>query len=217
MKIRIVRKRKEWCYREPVVAPAMVAPRQPESKIVPMEQVKRWDAQIEVKPDAKRILTVRGGEDGEIIHDYLNVRVKGYLSTFHNVTKADRQGDYVLRGAFTETLRDFLTKNPVMLRDHEGSTGAVVGSFTTAKEDEHGLYIEALLSNAPDVISVRFKVAEGHLRTMSMGGIFHYKEDGRGIFKVELWEGSIVALPANPDALFSVRSLNEIEREMATE
>ena len=58
----------------------------------------------------------------------------------------------------------------------------------------------------------RFKVAEGHLKTLSMGGLFHYKEDGRGIFKVDLWEGSLTPIPANPDATFSVRSLTDDEK-----
>ena len=70
---------------------------------------------------------------------------------------------------------------------------------------------KALLSNAPDNISTRFNVAEGHLRTLSMGGLFHYKEDGRGIFKVDLWEGSLVSIPANPDAIVSTRSLTDDE------
>ena len=58
---------------------------------------------------------------------------------------------------------------------------------------------------------VAVKVAEGSLRTMSMGGVFHYLEDGRGIFKVSLWEGSLTPIPANQDAIFSVRELTDAE------
>jgi hypothetical protein len=61
------------------------------------------------------------------------------------------------------------------------------------------------------MVDIRFKVAEGVLKCLSMGGIFYYREDKRGIFKVALWEGSLTPIPANPDAIVSVRSLTDIE------
>jgi phage head maturation protease len=70
-----------------------------------------------------------------------------------------------------------------------------------------------MLSNSPaeDMKHVRALVAEGHLRTLSMGGRFYYRNDGRGIFKVELYEGSLTPIPANPDATFSTRALTDEE------
>ena len=149
--------------------------------------------------------------DGVIV-DYQNVVLKGYLSTFQHVTPSDRDGEYVQRGAFAETIPHFM-KNPVMLANHTNTVSSLVGAFKTVKEDELGLYVEGLLSNSPSefVKDVRFKVAEGSLRTMSMGGVFHYNEDGRGIFKVSLWEGSLTPVPANQDAIFSVRELTDSE------
>jgi HK97 family phage prohead protease len=191
-----------------IPAPAIVP-----GKIVPADaetMLKRWEAVLDLgAKDVKAFDTIK---DGDTITDYQNVRFKGYLSTFVGTTASDRQGDYVENGAFTETLKRF-KQNPVMLRDHVNNTSFLSGSFIDIREDTKGLFVEGLLSNAPDVQSVRFKVAEGHLRTLSMGGVFHYKEDGRGIFKVDLWEGSLTPIPANPDALFSVRALTEVERK----
>lgn len=172
-------------------------------------RMKRFDAGIPLQPmDSKTLVTVK---DGDTIVDYQNVTIQGYLSTFEGTTKSDRQGDYVIAGAFAETVKKFMS-NPVMLRDHYNATDYVAGQFTTVREDVRGLYVEGKVSNAPDLASLRFKLAEGVLRTLSMGGIFHYMEDGRGIFKVDLWEGSIVPIPANQDAIFETRSLNDDEK-----
>ena len=182
--------------------------------LVPVDEfasVKRFDAAISLEADdAKKFTIVK---DGDVITDYRDVRIKGYLSTFRATTESDRQGDYVIEGAFKDTIPDFMSKNPVLLRDHHNICAALSGSFTVMKEDRKGLYVEGNLSNAPDVQSTRWKVAEGHLRTMSMGGAFYYLEDGRGIFKVSLWEGSLTPIPANQDALITTRSLNETEKK----
>lgn len=171
--------------------------------------LKRWDASLDIAaPDAKKLEAVT--KDGVVI-DYRNVQLRGYLSTFKETTEADRQGDYVDPGAFTDTLKRFAA-NPVLLQDHRNQVDSLAGVFTEFKEDRRGLYVEAMLSNAPGLLNTRFKVAEGFLRTLSMGGLFHYKEDGRGIFKVDLWEGSLIPIPANPDARFQVRALNDVEK-----
>lgn len=173
--------------------------------------VRRWSAAVGLDgQDAKKFTAVKG--EGDIISDYLNVEIRGYLSTFKNTTESDRDGDVVEEGAFAETIAEF-NKNPVMLRDHLNMVSHLAGTFTKVKEDKRGLYVEGRLSNAPDTRDVRFKVAEGMLRSLSMGGIFYYKEDRRTIFKVKLWEGSLVPIPANQDALFQARSLNEVEKK----
>lgn len=142
---------------------------------------------------------------GDMIVDYQNVTIEGYLSTFKNVTESDRQGDYVERGAFTETIKRFM-RNPVLLADHTNRVENMAGSFVELREDDHGLWFRAVLSNSDTdrMRGLRALVAEGHLKTTSMGGIFHYRSDGRGIVKVDLLEGSLTPIPANPDAIFQV-------------
>lgn len=181
------------------------------------EKLVRFDSWCDLgAPDAKKFETIKD-KDGNVV-DYRDVVLKGYLSTFKGTTESDRQGDYVEPGAFAETIARFL-KNPVLLVNHRNGVESVAGTFTTVREDKRGLYVEARLSNSPAdaQTDVRFKVAEGALRALSMGGVFHYKEDGRGIFKVDLWEGSIVAIPANPDALFATRSLTAEDEERLAE
>jgi HK97 family phage prohead protease len=170
--------------------------------------VRRWTASVEVEM-AKKMKDVK--DEAGNVTDYRGITLKGYLSTFESTTPADRQGDYVERGAFEQTLARFM-ENPVLLKDHRNSTDSLAGHFTKIEENRKGLYVEAVLSDAPDNLSLRFKVAEGSLKALSMGGKFHYKEDGRGIFRVDLWEGSIVPIPANPDARFTVRCLDDRDR-----
>jgi HK97 family phage prohead protease len=172
--------------------------------------IKRFEAAVEIEVPADKKVEVLKNADG-VVTDYRNVHITGYLSTFKNTTESDRQGDYVDAGAFKDTIDKFML-NPVLLTDHRNSVATLAGNFLSMKEDRAGLRFDALLSNAPGNIDVRFKVAEKQLRTTSMGGIFHYKEDGRGIFKVDLWEGSLTPIPANPDARFSVRSLDESDK-----
>lgn len=146
-------------------------------------------------------------KDGNDVVDYRDVIIDGYASTFHGTTKADRDGDYVMDGAFTETIADFM-KNPVMLIDHDNSVHQIAGSYTKVSQDKRGLAIKGKVSNRPGLRDVRFLLAEKHLKALSMGGIFYYAEDTKGIRKVTLFETSLVAVPANQDALFQVRSIS---------
>ena len=43
-----------------------------------------------------------------------------------------------------------------------------------------------------------------------MGGLFLYGHDGKAIEEVDLWEGSLVPVPANQDAKFSVRTFDTV-------
>jgi HK97 family phage prohead protease len=198
-RIRIVRERK--------AAPAPQPVNQPSK---PGQKFARIEANCDFSaPDSKKFDVIK---DGDSIVDYQNVKISGYLSTFKHVTEADRDGDYVEKGAFAESLPRFM-KNPVLLLNHQGGVDNIAGNFTEAKEDASGLRFTAEISNSPTerMRHVRALVAEGRLKTVSMGGRFHYKDDGRGIFKVDLYEGSLVSIPANPDALFSVRECTEAE------
>jgi len=175
----------------------------------PEEGVKRFQAEIDVDLDEKKMTEVKD-EKGNVI-DYRNVKISGYLSTFEGTTESDRQGDAVIAGAFRETIQKFML-NPVLLIDHRNSVTSIAGRFTSMKEDKQGLKFEALISDAPGMADIRHKIATGMLKTTSMGGLFHYAEGGRKIFKVDLWEGSLVAIPANPDARFSLRSLDDEDK-----
>lgn len=147
-------------------------------------------------------------EDGDVIVDYRDVTVEGMASTFENVTPYDHEGDRVLAGAFDHTLARF-KKNPVMLLDHIMSVPTLAGSFTRLSVIDSGLAVQGKVSNSPDMKSVRFKIVEGHLKAFSIGGFFFFQDgDYHAIEEVELFEISLVAVPMNPDALFTSRSVN---------
>ena len=168
--------------------------------------VKRFDASITVGVDMKALKVIRN-EQGAIV-DYLDVFFDGYASTFKATTPEDRDGDYVLDTAFRDTLADF-RKNPVMLTDHENEVGDIAGSYERIGVDSRGLFVRGKVSNSPNpsMVHKRFLIVEGHLRTLSIGGFFYYLTDGKGIERVRLFEISLVAIPANPDALFNVRAV----------
>lgn len=172
------------------------------SLVTEKAQIKEWRQDSEISVGTK-FATIES-EDKRII-DYKDVTISGYGSTFEHITPRDRSGDYVIAGAFDEAIKSFM-KNPVMLVDHWMAVDHLAGSWTNATVDSIGLKLDGLISNAPDMKSVRFKVVEKHLKTLSMGGLFQYTEDGFGIEKVYLFEVSLVTVPCNPDCLFSCRT-----------
>ncbi len=169
----------------------------------------RFDGSSTIAEDCKKFTAVKVGD---VTTDYQDVTIKGYLSTFQDTTASDREGDYVLPGAFKATIPMFM-QNPVLLCDHDNDCESIAGRFTAMKEDKTGLYFEAALSNCPcdDHKCIRFMVAEGNLKTTSMGGVFTYGPDGRGIKEVQLFEGSLTPVPVNQDAIFSTRALTPAE------
>lgn len=191
-----------------LVSGATVTARRGDATLLDLEPE---DRRIESSPllahlpdEAAKGVAVRGA-DNQIV-DYRDVRVVGYASTFAHITASDRQGDAVQKGAFVEALKVFRT-NPVMLLNHRMSVQEIAGHWDVIREDENGLYVEGNVSNAPEMRQVRFLLMEKSLRTLSIGGVWMYAQDGRTIEKAHLFEISLVAVPANPDAIVQARSL----------
>ena len=164
-----------------------------------------WQTNEALLQDGTKGVAVK--DQSNRVVDYSDVMIAGYGSTFANVTAKDRDGDTVMPGAFTETIREF-KRNPVMLTDHKNSVANIAGSYTEVVQDDIGLRVVGKVSNAPELRAIRFLIMEGHLKTLSMGGVFLYGPDGHTIEKVYLFEISLVAIPANPDAIFQARSLD---------
>lgn len=170
-------------------------------------KISAWEEQTTLRHSAKRSAIT--DEKTGLIIDYKDVTINGYLSTFEEYTPRDRDGDYVKGAAFDKSISRF-SSNPVMLMDHVNDIDHLAGSFTQIQKDGKGLAVVGKISNAPELRKVRFLVAENHLKTLSMGGLFLYGHDGKAIEEVDLWEGSLVPVPANPDARFSVRSFDTV-------
>lgn len=146
------------------------------------------------------------GKATSIVCDYQNVIIEGFASTFMGTTPIDRGGDYIIPGAFDKTLADFM-KNPVLLSDHDNSVSHLAGSFSKVGITKQGLAVSANVSNAPGMRDTRFKLIEGHLKGLSIGGIWYYADDNRGIEEATVWEISLTPVPMNPDALVRTRSV----------
>ncbi len=147
-------------------------------------------------------------KDGTV-EDWRDVTVKGYASTWKNL---DRDGETFLRGAFKDTIPQFMV-NPIMLRDHRNQTVDAVGYFTVVREDAKGLYVEGVISNAPDCQSLRFKLVEGILKTFSVAGRMHFNDTDIEIFKIDLWEITVTPIPSNPQAVFDSLKANRPDDE----
>jgi HK97 family phage prohead protease len=149
------------------------------------------------------------GEDGVVL-DYRDVTFEGYGSTFKHITPEDRDGDYIMQGAFDRSIRQFM-ENPVMLTDHARSVKNLMGHYEKITVNQRGLALRGIVTNSPhpDAVHVRFQLMEKSLKTLSIGGFFYYMDDYKGIEEIELHETSLVVIPANPDASFSVRSMTD--------
>jgi HK97 family phage prohead protease len=166
--------------------------------------VKRWDSSQPLSSKAAVEVT---NADGLVV-DYRNVTFDGFGSTFAATTPEDRDGDNIPPGAF-KNLPEF-RQNPVMLTDHTRKVLNLMGSYSRVAPNDRGLAVTGNLTNSmhPDAVHTRALVAEGHLKTLSIGGAFFYDDDFRTILEILLYEISLVVVPANPDALFQVRSLD---------
>ncbi len=145
------------------------------------------------------------------------INISGNLSTFKNM---DREDDIVKEGAFDETVKELKRAGKLpMLKDHDASTDSQIGSFTKFKITPDGLEVRGFISRTKQTEHIIKLIEDGHLDTLSMGGLFKFANSGqrdkrgrRFIEKVALFEGSVVVVPANPKATFTQKS-NEPEAE----
>lgn len=147
-------------------------------------------------------------------------RVSGYLSSFG--TK-DSDKDVIVRGAFSKSIKErgvsSTAPNKIaFLWQHEMKEP--LGKFEVLQEDEKGLYFEATISEFELGDRVLAQYKDGTLNQHSIG--FKYlpdkieylsDEDTFVIKEVNLFEGSVVTLGANPNTPFTgMKELTEKEQ-----
>lgn len=163
---------------------------------------------------------VRGGIPAEIRADSDGVRVSGYAAVFDQA--ADIGGyftEVIARGAFKEAIgRD----DVVFLINHDGLPLARTRSGTlTLKEDDKGLRIDTVLdAEDPDVKSITGKMKRGDLDKMSFAFRATKQEwdettdpPTRTITEAELFDVSIVTMPAYDGTSIALRSLDEARKD----
>lgn len=140
-------------------------------------------------------------------------KVFGYLSAFGN---RDSDGDVVLKGAFSKSIQergpDSKTPRKIAyLYAHDMCTP--IGRFTKLEEQTEGLYYEAELDVIPFVQeTIKPQMKSGTLNNHSIGYnyvwdkcVVTYDEEDNPTFtwaELDLHEGSILPLGANPDTPF---------------
>lgn len=149
---------------------------------------------------------------------YLNVPLKiksvsdtgefeGYASVFDVI---DSYGDIVVRGAFQKTLEAWKQKNdlPSVLWQHKMSEP--IGPFLEMREDEHGLFVRGrlLINDDPLAKRAHAHMKAGSVKGMSIGYMLNDWEydSEKSVFilkEIDLWEVSIVTMPANSEAKIS--------------
>jgi uncharacterized protein len=141
-------------------------------------------------------------------------RFSGYASTFNNV---DSYGDTILPGAYAETLKN--NGLPKMFVQHD-SWSLPVGKWTSAVEDEKGLYVEGEFTpNMQDAENAKAALKHETIDGLSIGFMLrradfewsNVVEGGRIISNVtKLLEISLVTWPA--DSFARVDMKGEIEK-----
>ena len=130
-----------------------------------------------------------------------SVKIRGMAST----TEFDRAGDSISADAWTKGGLKNFEKNPIILFNHDYNRP--IGRATALKASKNGLEMEAKISKAAkDVLEL---VKDGVLGAFSVG--FRVKDadyieetDGLRIKDAELFEVSVVSVPCNQTATFSL-------------
>lgn len=133
------------------------------------------------------------------------IEIEGWAST----KDKDRVNDIVEPKAFEEAL-DMYMKNPIVLLQHKSDKP--VGQVTSAEIKTKGLYVKALITE--DIDGIFSALKNGVIKTFSIGyRVRDYeerevKDDNWDIVwyewvikKLELFEISLVSVPANPYAM----------------
>ncbi len=128
----------------------------------------------------------------------------GYASVFGN---ADHYGDIVDHGAFKRTLEEWKSAGqtiPVLWGHDKTDPFANIGGLDTAEEDDTGLRVSGKLDmDNPKAVQV-YRLMKGR-RTNSMSFAYSIQsagedDDGYHLKDLNLYEVSVVQIPANPEA-----------------
>ena len=142
-------------------------------------------------------------EDGD------QLKIVGYAST----ADTDRVGDVIVPDAWTKGGLNNYQKNPILLFNHNYSMP--IGRATSVEVDAKGLKIDAIISKSAG--PTYGLVKDGVLSTFSVGFTtkdvdYNQATDGYIIRDAELLEVSVVSVPCNQEAGFSIaKSFNSAE------
>ena len=134
--------------------------------------------------------------------------ISGYASVFGNV---DSYGDIVVKGAFSKSIEKIKRTGkviPVFYGHNMEDPRANIGRVIDLREDSHGLFFEAQLDLSGDTYGhlVYEQLKDGRLDSLSFGFSITdgaNTEAGYELRELELYEISVVPIPANQEALIT--------------
>ena len=134
--------------------------------------------------------------------------ISGYASIFGNV---DSYGDIVVKGAFSEFLKRIAETGkviPVFYGHNMEDPKANIGRAIELYEDDRGLFFKAQLDLSGDTYGrvVYEQLKDGRLDSLSFGySVVDAKmvDGGYELFELELYEISVVPIPANSEAMIT--------------
>lgn len=136
----------------------------------------------------------------KILGDSKHGVIQGYASTFANF---DRQGERVVKGAFGPHIATF-QRDGFIAVGHDWNS-LPIATVTEAREDDHGLFLSADFHTTPLAQEARTiaqeRIDRGKSVSFSIGYDVlkdEYVEEGRLLKELELFEVSLVNVPANP-------------------
>lgn len=144
------------------------------------------------------------------VSDENDIYIEGMAST----ADVDRMGDIIQPEAWSKGGLDNFKKNPIILFNH--NYNKPIGKAVQVASTADGLYLKAKISKAAgDVLDL---IKDGILGAFSVG--FRIKDadyipetDGFKIKDAELFEVSVVSIPANQAALFNIAKSFESPEE----
>lgn len=96
--------------------------------------------------------------------------IEGYRSIYGVI---DEGGDIVIKGAFAETLSEYLLSG-FTAQSHDWDFDKAVGFPVEAHEDDHGWYVKSQFHSTPDAQNVRIKAKERMDAGKTVGFSFGY-------------------------------------------
>jgi len=148
-----------------------------------------------------------------VSEDSSTITIRGMAST----TDTDRVGDVIISEAWTKGGTESYLRNPIILFNHDHNRP--IGRGTSLRVTDKGLEITAKISKADPYISKL--ISDGILTTFSVGfkvkDADYIKDTGGLLIKdAELYEVSVVSIPANTAAEFNVvknyQSMDEFKK-----
>ena len=129
--------------------------------------------------------------------------IKGYASVFNNL---DSDNDRILKGSYAKTLKEWGPEGKKRIKlVAQHNMGQPIGKIVTMKEDDHGLYIEAKMSEATLGNDYYLMAKEGLIDEFSVGFVAKQKDEndegGFDIKEIKLYEVSMVTIAANEAAV----------------